>query len=368
MRVGLNATCFDFRPSGANQRFYGIYGALIRSRPDIEFVIYEPADVPVARRFAGARNITVRRTPLPSIGRVARVRAGLGYWRRALRADRLDLFESFHLPMVVAPDCPTLFTIHDLRPLLPDQSRIARLLASAVTRHALANAARVITVSDVMREAILAYRPGTPVVTIHNGVDPRPFQQPAAPSRFVDALDLPPAFMLTVGHLEARKNLPLLADAVALLKVRGLARPLVICGNDTGDRARVEARIAERGVGDLVRIVGGADDAAVRALYAACRLLVFPSRYEGFGIPVLEAMAAERPVALSAIPPFREIMQERGAFFPPGDAAAAAEAIDQMWSDDAEREHMVAFGRTRVRDFGFDRLAGQVADLYREIS
>lgn len=368
MRVGLNATCFDFRPSGANQRFYGIYGALIRARADIEFVVYEPADVPVAERFAGARNVVVRRTPLPSIGRVARVRAGLGYWRRTLKADRLDLFESFHLPMVVAPDCPTLFTIHDLRPLLPDQSRVARALASVVTRYALAHAARVITVSEIMREAILAYRPGTRAVTIHNGVDPRPFQRPAAASRFVAALGLPNAFMLTVGHLEARKNLPLLVDAIALLKGRGLARPLVICGNDTGDRARVEARIAERGVGELVRIVGGADDAGVRALYAACRLLVFPSRYEGFGIPVLEAMAAERPVALSAIPPFREIMQGQGAFFPPDDAVAAADAVERMWSDDSARAEMVAYGRERVRDFGFDRLAGQVADLYREVS
>lgn len=365
MRVGLNATCFDFRPSGANQRFYGIYGALIRARPDIEFVIYEPVDVPVATQFAGASNVVVRRTPLPSIGRLARVRAGLGYWRRAFRADKLDLFESFHLPMVRAPDCPTLFTIHDLRPLLPDQSRLARLVAAAVTHRAFAGAARVITVSDVMRRAILDFRPGTPAVTIHNGVDPNAFARPHAEPAQLPAL--PEQFMLAVGHLETRKNLTLLVDAVAMLKQRGLTRPAVICGNDTGDRARVEARIAERGVGDLVHIISGADDATVRALYAACRLLVFPSRYEGFGIPVLEAMAAGRAMALSDLPVFRELTGGRGAFFSPDDPAAAADAIERVWSDEGERARLIAFGRTRVRDLTFPELARQVSDLYASV-
>lgn len=363
MRVGLNATCFDFRPSGANQRFYNIYGALIRQRPDIEFLVYEPADVPVASRFAGTSNVVAVRTPLPSAGRLARTRAGLGYWRARLQADRLDLFEAFHLPMVVAPDCPTLFTIHDLRPLLPDQPWLGRTVAAALTRHALARAARVITVSDVMRDEILAFRPGTAVTTIYNGVAADAFSKVSAPLP-----DLPDRFALTVGHLEARKNLPMLVDAFAELKARGLDRALVICGNDSGDQGRIAQRIAEREVGDRVRIINGASDEAVRALYAASRLLVFPSRYEGFGIPILEAMAAGRPLALSNLPVFRELMAGEGAFFPPDDPGAAADAIERVWSNEAERARLIAWGHRRVRDFGFDHLARQVAAVYAEVA
>ncbi|MGI4730527.1 MAG: glycosyltransferase family 4 protein [Janthinobacterium lividum] len=364
MRVGLNATCFDFRPSGANQRFFNIYGALIRQRTDIEFLVYEPADVPVATRFGGAPNVVAIPTPLPSVGRLARVRAGLGFWRKRLRVDRLDLFEAFHLPLVVAPDCPTLFTIHDLRPLLPGQSWASRRLAAAVTRHAFARAARVITVSDVMKREILSFRPATRVTTVHNGVDTTAFEPWSGDG---PGADMPARFALTVGHLELRKNLTLLVDAIAELKVRGLERSLVICGNDAGDQARIGARIAERGVGDLVRIVNGASDSAVRALYAACRLLVFPSRYEGFGIPLLEAMAAGRPIAASDLPVFREIMDGEGAFFSADDPAGAADAIERMWSDEAERARMVAFGHQRVRAFDFARLAREISAIYAEL-
>ena len=76
MRIGLNATCFNDRPSGANQRFLGIYGALVRRRPDIEFVVYEPADQRIADWFGGAPNVVARPTPIPSVGRFARLRAG----------------------------------------------------------------------------------------------------------------------------------------------------------------------------------------------------------------------------------------------------------------------------------------------------
>ena len=107
MRVGLNAICFDDRPSGAKQRFLGIYGALISAHPEIDFVIYEPADCRVAQWFAGAANVVARPTPVPSSGQLRKAVAGARFWRHRLRADRLDLFETFNLPMVVAPDCPT---------------------------------------------------------------------------------------------------------------------------------------------------------------------------------------------------------------------------------------------------------------------
>jgi glycosyltransferase involved in cell wall biosynthesis len=152
---------------------------------------------------------------------------------------------------------------------------------------------------------------------------------------------------------------------VAIARARGRPRPLAIVGNDGGDRDAIRARIAEHRLDDLVTLIERADDATVRALYAGCDMLAFPSRYEGFGIPILEAMAADRPMVLADTAVFRELTQGQGLYFPVDDAAAAADAIERVWSDPAERARQSAFGAARVRDFGFDHLAAQLAAIYQ---
>ncbi len=369
MRVGLNATCFNNRPSGANQRFLTIYGTLIRQRRDIQFVIYEPADQNIADWFSGAPNVTARRTPLPSVGRLARVRAGLGYWRRQLRADRLNLFEAFHLPLVEAPDCPTILTIHDLRPLSFDEPLWRRRIAAFVMHRAFGQADRIIAVSNAVREEILAFHSAAKVSTVYNGVDPQGFHPPG-PATIADVqrrYGMPDRYVLAIGHLEARKNLELLVEAIGALRDAGTMRPLVIVGNDGGQQHAIEARIAALDLGGLITMIHGADDATVHALYAGCDLLAFPSRYEGFGIPILEAMAAGKPMVLADTPVFRELTHDSGVYFAVDDLQGAAAAIDHVWNDDGERTRQRHFGDARVRDFGFDVLARQVAAIYDEL-
>lgn len=369
MRVGLNATCFNDRPSGANQRFVGLYGALIRQNPHIEFVVYEPSDQRIAGWFGDAPNVSARVTPIPSVGRLARVRAGFNYWSRRLREDRLDVFEAFHLPLVRAPDCPTILTIHDLRPLLRDTPTPTRAMATLVLHHAFARADHVIAVSDAVADEVRAFHPAARVSTVYNGVDPASFAMPSAQA--VAAVRaryaLPGSYLLAVGHLEARKNLPMLIEAVALLRCRGMARPLAIVGNDGGERAAIRSRIAEHGLADLVTVIEHADNDAVRALYAGCEMLVFPSRYEGFGIPILEAMAMDKPMVLADTAVFRELTAGQGVYFPVDDAQAASEAIERTWRAPTEQARQRAFGRARLHDFTFNQLAGQVAALYESL-
>ena len=365
MRIGLNATVYNDRPSGARQRFLGIYGALVRQHPDWTFVVYEPLDCRVAAWFGDAPNVVARRTPLRSVGRLQRIARGALFWRRAFTADRLDRFEDFVLPMVKHPSAPTILTIHDIRSLyeVPGTARAA--LRSRVFHHAFSRADRIIAVSEAIRKEILAFHPSAHVTTVHNGVDPAAFAVSTSAADVTRRrLGLPDRFILAVGHVEARKNLPLLVEAVALLRDRGLSRPLAIVGNDGGEREAIRAQVAARGLGDLVTIIEHADDAAVRALYASATMLAFPSRYEGFGIPILEAMAAGTPMVLSDIPVFRELTEDQGVYFSPDDAEAAATAIERIWSDPAERERQHRFALTRLPDFAFDRLARQVAAIH----
>ena len=103
MRIGLNATCFNERPSGAKQRFLGLYTPVIKAMVDTEFVIYEAADVDISSWFEGFENVSIRRTPIKNKGRWERLINGLTYWPQALSKEHLDVFEGFHLPVVGNP-------------------------------------------------------------------------------------------------------------------------------------------------------------------------------------------------------------------------------------------------------------------------
>jgi glycosyltransferase involved in cell wall biosynthesis len=370
MRIGLNATCFDARPSGANQRFLGIYGTLIRRNPDVDFVIYEPSDQRIASYIGQVPNLIARVTPIPSVGRLARVRAGIGYWSSQLRKDRLDIFEAFHLPLVKAPDCPTILTIHDLRPLRADAPLLTRAIATPVMHRAFSSADHVVAVSNAVAAEIQSFHPSTSVSTIYNGVNPANFASQSAEviASVRGRYALPEKYVLAIGHIEARKNLPLLIDAIALLRSRGLERHLAMVGNAGGAQGAIRTHIAALNLEDFVTIIEHADDAAVRALYAGCDLVAFPSRYEGFGIPILEAMAAGKPMVLADTPVFRELTLGQSLYFPVDDARAAADAITAVWGDPIEHARQRCFGAKRVADFAFERLADEVRALYNVVS
>jgi glycosyltransferase involved in cell wall biosynthesis len=366
VRVGLNATCFNDRPSGARQRFAGIYGALIARRPDIEFVVFEPTDCRTSSWFPYAPNVTARRTPLPSEGRLRRTIGGLRYWRSALAREELDLFEHFHLPLVRAPNCPTILTVHDARPVLPEIPLLKRMLYGAVLRSGLRRADHVVTVSQTMKSELLRLDARSRITTIYNGIDPAPFHEapPDRAERTRARFGLAPGFILAVGHIEERKNYLRLTTAMALLRDRGRPVPLVIVGNDGGQGDRLASHIAQLGMSAQISLLRGVSDAELADLYALSRLVVFPSYYEGFGIPILEAMAAHRPLILSDTAVFRELTEQRLSYFPPGDAGAIADAIASLLDRPDVQREFVDYGSQRVSAFGFSALSRQVEAVY----
>jgi glycosyltransferase involved in cell wall biosynthesis len=367
MRIGLNATCINGRPSGAKQRFEGLFGAFIDRLPDSKFIIYEPADWSGAPWFGGTANVEVVRTPLPSENQIKRFVRGLTYWPARLADDRLDLFETFNLPLVKAPHCPTLLTIHDARSVRPDQLPVQQWLSRMVFRHALKRANRVVAVSTATKIELLALDKKARISVIHNGIDAARFSA-TSDERAAEAcsrLGIAPDFLLGVGHLEKRKNYPLLVNAVAKLRKSRPRLSLVIVGNDSGERNNIEAEIDRLGLVGQVRLLSGISDPDLASLYHACSAVVFPSLYEGFGIPLLEAMAAGRPLACSDLGVFREITADRGCYFQADDLDGMVKALALVLDDDLLRGRLIEHGTRRVLDFSFEALAAELEQLYR---
>jgi glycosyltransferase involved in cell wall biosynthesis len=369
MRVGLNATSLNDRPSGAKQRFIGLYRALAARRPDIDLIVFEPADCHVATWFEGLPNVHARATPLPSADRVRRTALGLRFWRGALKHEQLDLFEHFHLPLVKAPDCPTILTIHDPRSVRPEVPPLRRAIPMLVFRHAVAGADHLVTVSETMRQELRGLGAVLPITSIYNGIDPEPFgrKEPGRAKATRSQLGLSEPFLLAVGHLEERKNYARLIEAVAHLRGTGRAIGLVIVGNDAGLGNILTEQIGRCGLSKNIKLLEGIAEEQLVDLYALAEIVVFPSRYEGFGIPILEAMAARRPLVLSDIPVFRELTESRGAYFPPEDSQAMADGIARVLDSPARQAELVAYGDERVRAFGFDELARQLGNLYETV-
>ena len=366
MKIGLNATCFNNRPSGARQRFIGIYSELARRLANTEFVVYEPVDCQVGAWFDEIPNVSARHTPLPSQGRASKFFAGLRYWRSALSGEGFDVFEAFNQPLIKAPTGRTVLTIHDIRRMRPESGGFEKVVYKAVLRSSLKAADQVITVSEAMKEEILAHFPDIPISVVYNGLETGEFSRVSESDLLAVRSNyaLPEEFLLSVGHFEERKNHLRLIDCIARLRDQGCSCYLLIVGNDSGELKTIKARVMSSGLSNNVKILTGLSDLEVRCVYKLCSLFVFPSSYEGFGIPILEAMAAGRPMVLSDLPVFREITEDRGVYFQYDNVEAMAFAIEKVLSSKSERSRLVAYGNERVKAFSFHKLAEQIEQLY----
>lgn len=335
--------------------------------PDAEFVVYEPLDCRVGKWFQGASNVSYKRTPLPSEGRLRRFFGGLRYWNDALSQDKSDIFEGMSLPLIKAPSGRTLLTIHDIRGMRPGSGLLQGAAYTLFLERSLRSADHVITVSEAMKKEILGLFPGVPISVIYNGLDAGEFDivSESHKNAIRQRYELPNEFILAVGHFEERKNYARLVEAISRLRDRGRSCSLVIVGNNSGERQAIEALVASAHLSGCVKFMSGLSDLEVRCLYKLCGLFIFPSSYEGFGIPILEAMAAKAPMVLSDIPVFREITQDKGVYFNPYDVEAMAAAIETVLASSTERARLVQYGAARVQDFNFSSLAGQLERLYR---
>ena len=323
------------------------------------------AKIAVGRRLSN-RTIPVSVSPF-DIGQQWRIPLLL----RQLRAGGPSLYHSPYYLMPYRTGLPTVLTFYDVTPLMYPQSvsMKARLFFRLATTLALRAASRVIAISEAARDDLIRYFPvhSPKVRVVPLAADPRFQPQPASEVEAVrEKYSLPTRFVLYFGTNRPHKNLAALIDAYAQLADRH-AQPLVIAGAWDARYPQPKQRVEQYQLGDSVRFLGGVDDSDLPALYNAATLFVFPSLYEGFGLPVLEAMACGTPVACANTASLPEIVGEAGRLFDPHSAAKIKDAVAELLEDDTLRAELGERGLARAQRFSWQATAAATLHCYREL-
>ncbi len=191
---------------------------------------------------------------------------------------------------------------------------------------------------------------------------------PAPQKEPLRALGLEGDFILAVGSVEPRKNLVRLLEAFSMLKDRhGIQHKLAIVGPEGWMQDEVRRNVTNRRLSDHVVFTGFVTDEILNLLYNAAGLLVYPSLYEGFGMPPLEAMAAGCPVAVSRVSSLPEVVGDAGVYLEPLDAGDIARAILQILNSPDLRSRLVDSGRRRSKEFSWQKTAAATLGVYREL-
>jgi glycosyltransferase involved in cell wall biosynthesis len=182
------------------------------------------------------------------------------------------------------------------------------------------------------------------------------------------AYDLPDAFVLYPAQTWPHKNHLGLADAVALAAAEGTQLNVVCTGWQNDFSGTIERRVRERGLDGLIRLPGLVPEADLTALYRLARALVFPSLFEGWGFPLLEAFSVGLPVACSDIPVLREVVGPAAATFDPTRPQDIAATLRRLWEDEGLRRELARRGRARSREFSWERTARLCRAHYRRVA
>jgi glycosyltransferase involved in cell wall biosynthesis len=325
------------------------YGLTWRGRHDLSALV--PEGVRACRRPMAARPLREawRRFDHP----------GLEWW-----TGPVDVVHGTNFVAPPTRRAAAVVTVHDLTSLhLPELCDDATLVYPEMLRRAMARGAMVHAVSRFVADEMVTDLGADPdrVVVIHSGVPPVPAADPAVGRALAGA----ERYVLALGTVEPRKDLPLLVRAFDTVAAARPGVRLVIAGPDGwGGQALGRALARSDHPGQMVRL--GWVDADQRAgLLRGASVLAYPSRYEGFGFPPLEAMTVGVPVVASDAGALPEVLGDSAVLVPVGDGDALAQALARVLDDPEHQATLVEAGHRRVRRYDWARTAEHMVDLYR---
>jgi glycosyltransferase involved in cell wall biosynthesis len=375
VRIGLDYTAAVSQRAGIGRYTRGLVAALSQLGGDDTFVLMvagQDGDDDVTSDFDD--NFLVRRLPLSQ-------RLWTILWHRLRVPLPIDLLtgsvDVFHSPDYVLPPLrrgKKLVTIHDLSFLrYPEgaEPSLRRYLSTAVPR-SVDKADLILADSESTRRDVVELLgvPLSKVEVLYPGVDEafRPVEDSRALAEMRELYRLSRPFLLTVGTLEPRKNIVALLEAYAeLRRGKDFDHQLVIAGGLGWRYEGIFSRVAELSLEESVSFLNYVPDEHLPALYSLADALVFPSLYEGFGLPPLEAMACGTPVVTSNGSSLPEVIGDAGLMVAAEDSGALADAIRRLLEDSDLRQELVGKGMSRAARFSWQDSGERLIGIYRRL-
>jgi glycosyltransferase involved in cell wall biosynthesis len=292
-----------------------------------------------------------------------------------LRREGIDLFHAPHYVLPPLTPCKSIVTIHDCIHLRFPQylpNRLAYAYARSSLWVATHRSNRVLTVSDASKRDILKYFrvPQEKIDVIYNAIDERYGETPSAEEvlRVRERYQLNDPFVLYAGNIKPHKNLERLIEAFYTLRRNGLDTvKLLIIGDEISKYAALRRAVHHYKLHKHVRFFGFVPDKTLAVLYRLAGVFVFPSLYEGFGLPPLEAMASGTPVITSNVSSLPEVVGDAAILIDPLQPEAIADAMRRVLTDPFLRDDLRERGLRRVKEFSWDRSIRRVRDIYEEV-
>jgi glycosyltransferase involved in cell wall biosynthesis len=373
MRIGLDGYPLSEPLTGVGHYTLELARSLARNFPQDEFELVSP------KLFNPAVIVEIQRESIPNLRLTEAKSSSLrGHWWSVglpmyARRAHFDLFHGTNFEVPLWKRRRTVLTIHDLSTLLYPETHRARAVRRARVRLPIAAkiADAIITPTEAMRQEVckrLNVKPGK-VTAIHEA--PRRTFSPMTETETVairERLGVEDEFLLFVGTLEPRKNLLTTLRAFEEVIARKSVRPqLVIAGGEGWLIDETLSLINSVSVRDRILLTGYLNDEDLRALYSSCRAFVYPSLYEGFGLPPLEAMACGAPVIASRISALQETLAEAAILVEPLDVQTLSRTIIEVLKDERRRAMMRESGIKHAKKFSWDEAAKLTHDVYANV-
>ena len=372
MRIGLNAqvmsTGAGFRNAGVSRYTTAIVERLAGDA-EFEFVLYVNDSVRELP-FPVPAGMQVRRSALPTSRTAVRV-----LWEqtampwRAVR-DRLDVTHSFlNVSPILAPGGQVL-TIHDLSYIVEPTAHPwrRRLYLNAMSRLSARRARVILADSRATRRDIVEHFHVDPskIWVVYAAADPDmlPLERGLVED-FRGSKGLPDDYVLYLGTLEPRKNIDVLVRAFGKLRRSGYSGQLVLAGGKGWGYAAIEAAVEDEGLAEVIHFAGYVPREEQPLWYNSAQVFVYPSAYEGFGLPVLEAMACGTPVITTTSSSLPEVVGDAGLLTTPGDVDELASVLIELVASNEQHETMRDAGLARATRFSWDVAVQKCRDAYR---
>ena len=365
MKIAIDVRALDQQPSGVGNYVRNLLVGLANLKTDHKFLLCsnQPVTDPVCD-FAGFEK-SFGPFPVSNLWLQVKLPGILKSWGA-------DCFAGTNFLAPIASPCPTVITVHDLSSFrMPKMHTWLNNMVQRLLPQVAKKATRVIAISETTKKDLMENFsvPSEKVRVVYNAVSDifKPVEDERELFFARKHWILPKDYLLFVGTFEPRKNIEgLMRGFKLLLEKTDLPHTLVLCGGKGWGEKRIYQTHAESGLGDRVRFLGYVPNRHLPALYSGAAAFAFLSRFEGFGMPVLEAMSCGVPCLISKTPALLEVAKEGALAVSGNDPAAVAQGLEKVLTDQHTRSRLINDGQKRAREFSMKRFAQETLSVYEQ--